>query len=138
MKKTLALVVAATTLLAACGGAAAATEEKAATFETISPHQAAALIEGGPDDLVVLDLRTSEEVAAGRIDGSDSLDFYRPDFTEQLDALDKDVPYLVYCRSGNRSGQAVQMMGGLGFGEVYEIEGGIVDWSKAGFAVSTS
>jgi rhodanese-related sulfurtransferase len=45
------------------------------------------------------------------------------------------VPYLLYCRSGNRSAQAREMMRGLGFAEVYEIDGGITAWTEAGLGV---
>lgn len=136
MKKTLLLLVLASTVLAACGGAATATES--ATFETVSPHQAASLLESGPEGLVVLDIRTPEEVAAGKIEGATSIDFYEPDFATQLDGLDKDIPYLVYCRSGNRTGEAVGIMRDLGFTNVYEIEGGILNWYESGFPVSGS
>lgn len=136
MKKTLALLVLASTVLAACGGAATATESS--TIETVSPHQAASLLEDGPADLVVLDIRTPEEVAAGKIEGASSIDFYQPDFAAQLDGLDKDVPYLVYCRSGNRTSEAVGIMRDLGFREVYELDGGILNWYESGFPVSES
>jgi rhodanese-related sulfurtransferase len=53
------------------------------------------------------------------------LDFYAPTFESDLDALDKDKVYLIYCASGNRSGQAHDLMGQLGFREVYNMLGGM-------------
>ncbi len=63
------------------------------------------------------------------------IDFYRDDFADQLAELDKDVPYVVYCRSGNRSGQATSLMADLGFTDVAEVDGGIVAWANSGQAL---
>ena len=60
------------------------------------------------------------------------LDFYRDDFADQLAGLDPDAPYLLYCRSGNRSGQAATIMDGLGFSNVANVDGGIISWTEAG------
>lgn len=83
-------------------------------------------------DLVVLDIRTPEEVAEGVLPGAIAIDFYSDTFRDQLAELDRGVPYLVYCRSGNRSAEAVTMMTDLGFEEIYELDGGIVSWVGAG------
>jgi phage shock protein E len=93
---------------------------------------AADLLASPPADLVVLDVRTPEEFAEGHLAGAEILDFYRADFTDRLAELDQDVPYLLYCRSGNRSGQALAMMRELGFTDVTEIEGGVISWSQLG------
>ena len=106
-------------------------------ISTISVEAAAAITDNPPDDLVVLDVRTPEEYAEGHLDGAVLVDFYAPDFAEQLAALDTDVPYLVYCRSGNRSGQAIDVMEQLGFTSVVDVDGGIVAWSDAGLPVTT-
>jgi rhodanese-related sulfurtransferase len=65
------------------------------------------------------------------------VDFYADDFAAQLDTLDKDVPYVLYCNSGNRSSDAVKTMKDLGFVEVYEIDGGIVNWYDQGFPIES-
>lgn len=83
-------------------------------------------------DLVVLDIRTPEEVADGILPGAMAIDFYSNSFRDQLSELDRGVPYLVYCRSGNRSADAVTVMTDLGFTEIYELDGGIVSWVGAG------
>ena len=57
------------------------------------------------------------------------LDFYEADFGEQLAALDRGVPYVIYCRSGNRSGETREMMIELGFTDVANVAGGINAWS---------
>lgn len=106
-----------------------------ASIELVSPEQAAEVIEDAPDGLVVLDIRTPEEYNEVRLDGAINVDYYATDFADQLDTLDKNNPYVMYCRSGNRSSDAVETMKDLGFTEVYEIDGGIVNWYEAGFPV---
>lgn len=104
---------------------------------TISPLDAAAITDDPPADLVVLDVRTPEEYAEGHLDGAVLVDFYDADFAEQLGALDPDVPYLVYCRSGNRSGQTLAIMDELGFESAVDVDGGILAWADAGLPVSS-
>ncbi|HSP30296.1 MAG TPA: rhodanese-like domain-containing protein [Ilumatobacteraceae bacterium] len=106
-------------------------------ISTISVDEAAAIADNPPANLVVLDVRTPEEFAEGHLDGAVLVDFYDADFAEQLATLDTDVPYLVYCRSGNRSGQAMGVMEQLGFSSAADVDGGIVAWSAAGLPVTT-
>ena len=118
-------------------GAAAAASSDISGISTISVDEAASITEDPPEDLVVLDVRTPEEYAEGHLDGAVLVDFYDADFAEQLAALDSDVPYLVYCRSGNRSGQTLDVMEQLGFTSAVDVDGGIVAWSGAGLPVTT-
>jgi phage shock protein E len=118
--------------LAGCSGESAA---PTATIETISPLAAADLIEEAPAGLVVLDVRTPEEFATGHLAGAVNLDYQAAGFPDELGALDREVPYLLYCRSGNRSAQVREMMRGLGFTDVYEIDGGILAWTQAHLAL---
>jgi rhodanese-related sulfurtransferase len=104
-------------------------------ISTISVSEAAALVEDPPAGMVVLDVRTPEEFADGHLAGAVLVDFYDADFADQLSALDRDVPYLVYCRSGNRSGQALATMAQLGFDSAVDVDGGIVAWTGAGLPV---
>ena len=103
---------------------------------TVSPEQGAATIAAPPPGLVVLDVRTPEEFGEGHLDGAVLLDFYEPDFAAGLAELDPEVPYVLYCRSGNRSGQTLAMMDELGFASVENIDGGIVAWQDAGLPVT--
>ncbi|MCP5029322.1 MAG: rhodanese-like domain-containing protein [Actinomycetia bacterium] len=105
-------------------------------FSIIAPGTAARVLEDPPADLVILDVRTPDEYAEGHIEGSVLLDFYAADFAELLAGLDPEVPYLVYCRSGNRSGQTTQLMEGLGFSTVYDVDGGVIAWAEAGLDLS--
>jgi phage shock protein E len=134
----------------ACGGSDAATTASdtasdaspttaagSAVLRVVSPADAAATIADAPDDLVILDVRTPEEFSEGHIDGAVMLDFYRDDFADELAKLDPDVPYVLYCRSGNRSGQALAMMDALGFTEVDDVEGGVINWQTSGLPLVT-
>ena len=68
--------------------------------------------------VVVLDVRTIGEFSEGHVNGALNIDFYAPDFKTQISKLDKKKTYKVYCRSGNRSGQSVNIMKELGFSNV--------------------
>lgn len=77
----------------------------------------------------ILDVRTDNEIAKDKISDSQiEIDFFRADFTELLQRLQKDKTYYVYCRTGTRSGTACKTMIGLGFKSVYNIKGGISSW----------
>lgn len=79
---------------------------------------------------VILDVRTDEEVASGIIPNAIHIDIYKgQEFVNELEALEKDKNYYVYCRSGNRSGQACHIMEQLGFENAYNLEGGMLEWT---------
>ena len=105
-------------------------------FEDVSVAEAYSLIQENMtnSNFVILDVRTGEEFDSGHIEGALSIDFYASDYDVQLDMLDKDKVYLVYCHSSNRSGQAMDNMEDLGFTEVYNMSGGISAWDDAGYA----
>lgn len=83
------------------------------------------------DDVTIIDVRTPAEFDAGHLDGAELIDIYEDAFGSEIDALDRDAAYLVYCRTGSRSGQAVAFMETLGFTEVYDA-GGLDDLARAG------
>lgn len=66
-------------------------------------------------DTVIIDVRTPEEFATGHLDGAINIDVQSADFDERITQLDPAGDYVVYCRSGNRSGQAIARMTELGF-----------------------
>ena len=80
----------------------------------------------------ILDVRTPAEVAEGFIEGARNIDFYREEFETEINSLDKDFTYAIYCRSGKRSGQAAEMMQNAGFISVFNLDGGMIDWANAG------
>ncbi|MCF7560481.1 rhodanese-like domain-containing protein [Sabulilitoribacter multivorans] len=82
------------------------------------------------DNAVILDVRTDDEVAEGIIPNAIHIDIYKgQEFINEIEALDKSKSYYVYCRSGNRSGQACKIMEELGFENAYNLEGGMLQWT---------
>lgn len=82
--------------------------------------------------VTIVDVRTPAEFADGHIDRAQLVDFTDPSFTAQISQLDRSATYLVYCHSGNRSGQATAVMAQLGFTNVSNLDGGISAWQAAG------
>ena len=86
-------------------------------------------------DFVLLDIRTLPEFEAGHIEGAQILDFYSKDFVQNLNNLDRNLPYLIYCRSGNRTGQTMGLMQKLDFKNVSDLKNGINSWIQADYKV---
>jgi len=81
------------------------------------------------DNKVILDVRTPEEVAEGIIPGAINIDiFLGAGFVEQVQQLDQDKTYYVYCRAGSRSAQACGVMESLGFNKTTNLSGGFSNW----------
>lgn len=80
-------------------------------------------------DPVILDVRTPEEYQAGHIPGSVNINIQDSNFIDQVEALGEKDTYLVYCRSGNRSAQACQIMAAHGHENLYNLAGGILEWT---------
>ncbi|GIV31727.1 MAG: hypothetical protein KatS3mg030_029 [Saprospiraceae bacterium] len=81
--------------------------------------------------VVILDVRTPEETAQGKIEGAIELDYFDEHFADKLDSLDRNKTYLVYCRSGNRSAKASALMVQKGFRNVYNLKGGYRAWTSS-------
>jgi len=96
----------------------------------ITTQEAYALIQENKDNenFVILDVRTPEEIVNGAIKNSVKIDYYSDTFRDEIDELDKDKRYLVYCKSGGRSGEATKLMEELGFQNVYDMSGGFSQW----------
>ena len=88
-------------------------------------------------NVVVLDVRTPEEIAEGFIEGAQFIDFYREEFKIEIESLDKEFAYAVYCRSGKRSGKAIEIMQEVGFHNLFNLDGGIIDWANMGMPLVT-
>jgi len=82
------------------------------------------------ENAVILDVRTDNEVEDGYIADMKQIDFLEGQlFLEEVSKLDKSKNYYIYCRSGNRSGQACDIMEQLGFETTYNLEGGFMNWT---------
>jgi len=102
--------------------------------ENITPEEAYILIQENKDNpnFVILDVRTPEEFLGEYIENAINLDYYSETFRDDLDKLDKNKTYLIYCRSGRRSENALNIMEELDFKEVYNMLGGITKWKSEG------
>jgi len=121
VKKVIALI-GSIILLAGCSSSSSAVDLGVKEFS-------AKVAEAG---VVTLDVRTPGEYMSGFIQGAKNIDFQSGNFENEIASLDKNAIYAVYCRSGNRSGQAVKVMHDAGFHNVYNLNGGVIDWAKAG------
>jgi phage shock protein E len=131
--------VAVTLTLAACAEDSADATPPAAvagTSEGVRQVPAVEAVDAATEDgVVVLDVRTPAEFDAGHLAGARNLPL-SPTFESEVSALPRDGRYLLYCKSGNRSGQAAQVMSQLGFTDVRD-GGGIPDLEAAGATVVT-
>src|SRR5512134_378361 len=115
-------------------GRSAAEAAESAPVEHLSPVEAAAMIreQGSHADFVLLDVRTPQEYRDGHIAGAVLIDYTSSSFKEELGRLDPGKTYLVYCRTGNRSGKAISLMTELRFRKVRHLSGGITKWMEEG------
>ena len=80
-------------------------------------------------NFVILDVRTPEEYAEGHLANATNINFNASDFAAQVGKLDKTKTYLVYCRAGHRSASAVEVMKTQLFQTLYNLDGGITQWT---------
>jgi len=80
----------------------------------------------------IIDVRTAQEFEKYRIRSAKNIDFRSPNFRQDIEKLDKDRPVLVYCLSGVRSRAALMAFQNAGFKTVFNLDGGINAWSRAG------
>jgi rhodanese-related sulfurtransferase len=81
---------------------------------------------------VVLDVRTPKEYESGHMPGAINIDANSPDFERKVKALDPNKVYLVHCAAGVRSAKACDKLSKLNFTHLYNLEGGMRAWEKAG------
>lgn len=88
------------------------------------------------DNVIVLDVRTDQEW--NTLHAKDALHWGLVEKLErgELPPLDKDTELYVYCRSGNRSGQAIKLLENVGYTNLTNI-GGLTDWTAAGGATTS-
>jgi rhodanese-related sulfurtransferase len=111
--------------------------EKYFSVDILPPKDAFELIKQnkGNSNFVILDIRTPEEFRDGHIEGAVNVDFRSPNFGAEIDRFDKNKTYFVYCRTGNRSHDALNLMGPLGFRSIVRLAGDINGWKSAGLLI---
>ena len=128
----LLLAISGLLLVAGCGEKVA-TETPDLTgqiIQDVTVEEAYTLIQQNQLDptFIIIDVRTPEEFAEGHIEGAINIDFQSENFRGQIGELNRNNKYLIYCRSGNRSRGALEVMVEMDFKEVYHLSAGIIKW----------
>ena len=122
---------------------------QAEDFRPTGPVTAAAVKGGGVQHLdvsawnaalqqtkgLILDVRTAGEYSRAHLAGSSLVDISDPKFVQKIEKMQKTRPVFVYCASGSRSAAAARQLQRMGFGEVYNLQPGIMAWLQAGLPV---
>ena len=135
--KTLLILTSSLFLLNACSTPPSHASQESIQTQTKQMHekhvnakQAQQLLASSPQ-VKVIDVRTPKEFSEGHIENAMNIDFKSPTFSKQLSKVDKSTPYLIHCRSGNRSTQSLATFKELEFDTVYHLDGGIKAWDSA-------
>lgn len=100
-----------------------------ATLNNLPPKEFSQLLKAHPE-AILLDCRTPEEFAHGRLGEAINFNYLSHDFVGQMDQLDASAMYLVYCRSERRSIRTCILLRNGGFKNVYNLDGGLATWVK--------
>lgn len=122
MKKVIAAVFASALVLSGCSSNSAVTDLGAADF--VAQAQA--------EGVVIIDVRTAGEFNEGHIANAINIDVESMRFEAEIAALDKDVTYALYCRSGNRSSIAAGKLADAGFTSILNAQVGFIDLVASG------
>ena len=137
LNRNLLVILAAVVLVVMAGGALLVNSPSApaatnADGGLISPQGYQEQFISQPTTHFLLDVRTPEEFASGHLDGAANISVQT--LAQRLADVPRDQPIVVYCRSGNRSAQAAQILAQAGYTNVYDL-GGIITWEAAGYPV---
>ena len=106
-------------------------------WQNMNPDQFSQVIAG--DNIQIVDVRTAAEYSEGHIENAVNIDVTADTFTSIAEhQLDREQPVAVYCRSGNRSKRAIQILSSKGFKTIYHLEGGMKSWTGAGLSTTKS
>ena len=105
-------------------------ESKPASITNVTAGQVYKMLSSG-EDYFILDVRSKEEFDSGHIEGAYLIPV--SELENRLAELPKDKPVIVYCRSGNRSTSAANILLEKGFKEIFNMTGGITEWQSNGF-----
>lgn len=123
-------------LVTACSNAQEHENESSQTAQTAQTSGAIVTLDNAEEfkkrlndsEAQLIDVRTPEEFANGKIANATNSNFFDADFANQMGQLDKNKPVLVYCASGGRSAKAVALLKDMGFAEIHELKGGYNAW----------
>ena len=124
-----------TATLSSCGQNSTKKEVKDSEIQSSQTQSISELI--GPaalneklGDIQLIDVRTTNEFNRGHIKNAVNINYYDGNFYEQMSKLDKNKELYIYCRSGNRSGRAAAKLKEQGFTKIYDLQGGILNWTR--------
>lgn len=106
-------------------------EESTASVHNLSPKEFAKKSPNG----VILDVRTPQEVAQGKLANAVVLDYYQANFLDKALEIPKDKEIYIYCAVGARSLEAAQLLTQQGYTKVYHLQGGIQAWYQNGLPI---
>lgn len=115
----------------ACSSQQQASDVKTSAVKNMDPGEASNLLANN-HDIIIIDVRTPAEFNAGHIKGAKNINIADSDFQSQIEKLNRDSTYFVYCRTGHRSGMAVNLMQQLNFKSIYHLQHGITEWVAEG------
>ena len=112
-------------------GSYAQTTQPKQMVKTINSSESAEMIKKNLNNknFVILDVRTPSEYTDGHLANATNIDFNATDFAVKVGKLDKSKTYLVYCRAGHRSASAAEIMKTQAFQTIYNLDGGITQWT---------
>jgi phage shock protein E len=135
-KRTMYVVMAVTAILAVVGAVYTPQllnlDNDSGDYGDVTVAEASNLI-GDKPGLVILDVRSQSEYDDDHIEGAILIP--NTEIADRLDELDKGDELLVYCRTGNRSGQAIEILEEAGFTKIYHMNDGISTWISEGYPV---
>ncbi|WP_372744746.1 rhodanese-like domain-containing protein [Lutibacter sp.] len=126
IKLKLVLVLSALLVSLSCNSKPPLNEQEKSAIHLVNPSE----FKEKSVNQVIIDIRTPQEFSQGHIEGAININYYDNTFMDQIEKFDKSKPIFLYCRSGNRTSSASARVAKLGFGEVYDLQGGIMNWAR--------
>ena len=99
-------------------------------YGDVTVEEAKSLIESN-SSLIIVDVRTREEYDSGHIEGAILIPV--SELENHLDELSKEEELLIYCRTGNRSSNSVNILIANGYTKIFHLKDGITAWIQAGY-----
>jgi len=100
------------------------------SYGDVTVEEAKSLIESD-SSLIILDVRTREEYDSGHIEGTILIPV--SELEDRLDEISKEEELLIYCRTGNRSSNSVNILKANGYTKIFHMNDGIIAWIQAGY-----
>jgi rhodanese-related sulfurtransferase len=99
-------------------------------LKEVDPTELHGILQEQGENLVLIDVRTPAEAARGGIHGARNIPLHLlPLLGQELDARSRVV---LYCHSGARSAQGCAFLATRGYGNVFNLRGGILGWVQGG------